>query len=108
MEKYDTYDESLSEKFSGLNLQNLNKSYKPYRDQNNNDNSNDDDDDDDKCTVTSYTSTIMNPQEVRAKVRKGILSRLKREHRRLKNKGENAMVTARNRDINDTIKLSLE
>ena len=101
-------EDNLTEDFLELNL---NKNFKPYRDPNNNktdENSNDFSDDDDNLTVASCTSTIMSANEVRAKVRKSLSDRLKKERRRIKNKGENAVITARNRDINDTIKLSLE
>jgi hypothetical protein len=90
---------------------NLNKNFRPYRDEKKDDEKKSDDDDDDyddNSTVGSCTSTVMSVNEVRARVRKSIYSRLKKERRRIKNKGENGVITARNRDINETIYLSLE
>ena len=90
---------------------NLNKNFRPYRDRNKTEEEgcdDDDEDDDDGYSVGSCTSTIMSANEVRSKVRKSIYSRMKKERRRLKNKGENSVITARNRDINETIQLSLE
>jgi hypothetical protein len=49
----------------------------------------------------------MDPSYVRSKVRKSLLQRMKKEQRRIRNKGESAMITQKNRDINDTIKTSL-
>ncbi len=97
-------EDTLNEDFLDINL---NKGYKPYRDKNNN-NEDDGSGNDDNYSVTSCASTVMSANEVRSKVRKSLLSKMKTEKRRLKNKGESAMITARNRDIKDTIYLSTE
>ena len=87
----------------------LNKKYRPYRDvndaQENQEDENDSDSDNYSCTTT--TSTIMDPNMVRNKVRKSLLAKMKTEKRRIRNKGESAMVTEKLREINDTIKSSL-
>ena len=99
-EEYDNFDE---------NIHTLNKQYRPYRDQNNNN----EDEEDENCSsdenfsITSATSTIMDPRLVRARVKRSLLKRQKAEKRRIRNKGESALITQRMRDINDTIKSSL-
>jgi hypothetical protein len=96
------------------NLHEINKKYVPYRDkqfglENQNEGGNDQNstDDDDGDNFTS-TSTIMDQQQVRAKVRRSLLSRLKKERRRLKNKGESSVITSRDRDIREDIKSYFE
>ncbi len=91
-------------------LHEINKKYVPYRDakeekagDHNSDTSSDDNDD--NFTVTS---TIMDPQMVRAKMRRSILGRLKKERRRIKNKGESSLITSRNRDIKENIQSYFE
>ena len=101
-------EDNLNEDFFDMNL---NKNFRPYRDEKKAEEKNSDAEDggdDDNSTVGSCTSTVMSVNEVRARVRKSIYSRLKKERRRIKNKGENGVITARNRDINETIYLSLE
>ena len=45
----------------------------------------------------------MDPRLVRAKVQKSILQRMKKEKRRIRNKGESALNTAKMREINEDI-----
>ena len=100
--------EELDDKFDE-NLHFSNKEFKAFRDMNNNDDnsdSQDDEDNDDNYSVAA--STIMDPKLVRAKVQKSLLQKMKKEKRRIRNKGESALVTAKMRDINDTIKSSLK
>lgn len=105
-EKYDKFNEEIA-------YHELNKKYSAFRDVNNNDDDDDADskddgeDDDVNSVATSTASTIMDPSYVRSKVRKSLLQRMKKEKRRIRNKGESAMVTQQLRDINDTIKTSL-
>ena len=101
-EESETYD-----KFED-NMHYLNKKYRPYRDATEaQDNENDSDDNSDTYSCTTTTSTIMDPNLVRAKVRKSLLAKMKTEKRRIRNKGESALVTEKMREINDTIKCSL-
>lgn len=99
-EEYDKFDEM-----------NMNKQFRPYRDvvekETGSGDEQDSDDDDDMRSTTSVTSTIMDPKLVRSKVKKSLLSRMKAEKRRIRNKGESALVTEKVREINDTIKSSL-
>ncbi len=87
----------------------LNKQFRPYRDQKPDDDeeSESGSENEDNCSVTSYTSTIMDPKMVRSKVKQSLLKRMKAEKRRIRNKGESAMVTNRIREVNDTIKSSM-
>ena len=75
------------------------------------DKSDDDDGDDDDArsqgSVCTTTSTIMELDYVRSKVRKSLLSKMKAEKRRIKKKGESSLVTQQARDLNDTIKSSM-
>ena len=82
-----------------------NKAFRPFRDVGESPEENSDDDDNYSATTT--TSTIMDPQMVRSKVKKSILATLKKERRRIRNKGESALITERNREVNDTIKSSM-
>jgi hypothetical protein len=77
-----------------------NRMYRPYRDEI----ANNSDDDEDNCSVTTTTSTIIDPQIVRSKVTKALQKRIKTERRRIRNKGETAMVTAQKREVSDAIK----
>ncbi len=89
-------------------LHDINKKYVPYRDANPNgvnEEVEEDTDTDDNCTVAS---TIMDPHMVRAKMRKSILGRLKKERRRIKNKGESSVITSRDRDIRENIQSYFE
>ena len=98
-ELYDKFDE---------NLHLSNKQYRAYRDQKEGENvSSEEDDDDDRLSCSTTTSTIMDPKTVRGKCRKGILKKIKTERRRIRNKGESALVTEKNREINDDIKASI-
>jgi hypothetical protein len=95
-EEYDKFDDTM-----------LNKQYRPYRDPNaqGEDGENgSEDDDDDGLSVGSCTSTIMDPKMVRSKVKQSLLRKMKTEKRRIRNKGESALVTDRNREVNDEIK----
>lgn len=103
----DAVDE-LDDKFDE-NLHLSNKAFKPYRnpiiDEEGNDNDTDSDDDD---QYSIAASTIMDPKLVRARVQKSLLQRMKKEKRRIRNKGESALTTAKMRDINDDIKSCLK
>lgn len=101
------YLDELNDKFD-VNLHLTNKQFKAYRDLavgEEQDEEQDSDSDNYSCTTT--TSTIMDPHMVRAKVRKGLLKKIKTEKRRIRNKGESSLVTQKNREINDTIKSSM-
>lgn len=50
----------------------------------------------------------MDPRLVRAKVQKSILQRMKKEKRRIRNKGESALNTAKMREINEDIEANLK
>ena len=95
----ETYDQ-----FDMNDLKMENKSFRPFRDAGS---SEEDSDQDDNYSATTTTSTIMDPQMVRSKVKKSILATMKKERRRIRNKGESALITERNRDVTDTIKSSL-
>lgn len=101
----DAVDQELYDKFDE-NLHISNKQFRPYRDQANESDDEQNDSDDD-CSVTTTTSTIMDPHQVRAKVKKGLLKKIKTERRRIRNKGESALVTEKNREITDNIKASM-
>jgi RIO kinase 2 len=96
-EEYDKFDDSI-----------LNKQYRPYRDQKQDDDEESgSEEDEDNYSMTSCTSTIMDPKMVRSKVKQSLLRKMKTEKRRIRNKGESAIVTDRIRAVNDTIKSSL-
>jgi hypothetical protein len=98
-ESYDKFED---------NIHYLNKKYQPYRDlKEEKEEIGDDDSDSDNYSCTTTTSTIMDPGMVRSKVRKSLLAKMKTEKRRLRNKGESALCTEKLREINDTIKSSL-
>lgn len=98
-EAYDTFED---------NIHYLNKKYQPYRDpKDDKEDVEDNESDSDKYSCTTTTSTIMDPGMVRSKVRKSLLAKIKTEKRRLRNKGESALCTEKLREINDTIKSSL-
>ena len=100
LELYDKFDD---------NLHLDNKQFRAYRDKKEGEqaDSTDEDDDDDGHSCTTTTSTIMDARTVRGKVRKSILSKIKTERRRIRNKGESALITEKNREINDNIKASI-
>ena len=91
------------EKDELVDIENMNKNFKAFRD-NFEKTELKSEDDDDKGSVTSYTSTIMDPRYVRAKVKGTILKQHKQEQRRLRNKGEASVITNRDRDIRENIK----
>ena len=95
-EAYDQFD------INDLKLDN--KGLRPFRDAGS---SEEDSDQDDNYSATTTTSTIMDPQMVRSKVKKSILATMKKERRRIRNKGESALITERNREVTDTIKSSM-
>ena len=98
-EDYDKFDE---------NIHMMNKQFRPYRDKTEGEGYDDSaSDDDDNYSTTSMMSTIMDPKMVRSKVKHSLLKKMKQEKRRIRNKGESALVTERNREVNDTIKSSL-
>lgn len=102
VEDSETYD-----KFED-NIHYLNKKYQPYRDpKNDKEDGEENESDSDNYSCTTTTSTIMDPGMVRSKVRKSLLAKIKTEKRRLRNKGESALCTEKLREINDTIKSSL-
>ncbi len=98
-EAYDNFNEEAYHEF--------NKQFSAYRDVKKSANPDDEEASDEVASVTSTTSTIMDPSYVRSRVRKSLMHRIKTEKRRIRNKGESAMVTQQLRDINDTIKSSL-
>lgn len=99
-EEYDKFDD---------NIHYLNKKYRPFRDQNEDDEKgSDEEDSSDNYSCTTTTSTIMDPQQVRSKVRKSLLKKIKQEKRRIRNKGESSLLTQKNRENIDTIKASLD
>jgi len=95
------------EKDELVDIENMNKNFKAFRD-NFEKTELKSEDDDDKGSVTSYTSTIMDPRYVRAKVKGTILKQHKQEQRRLRNKGEASVITNRDRDIRENIKSYFE
>src|SRR5690606_33764549 len=99
-EEYDYFDEKLHA---------LNKQYRPYRDKiaQEEEGEERDEDYDDNFSTTSATSTIMDPKMVRAKMKQSLLKRMKQEKRRIRNKGESALATERQREAVDTIKSSM-
>ena len=103
----DAYADELIDKFED-DLHIDNKQFKPYRDVNLNDQQDERYDSDESDNVSVTTSTIMDPGQVRAKVQKALLKRIKTEKRRIRNKGESALMTHKMREINDTIKSSFD
>ena len=98
-ESYDKFED---------NVHYLNKKYQPYRDAKESfEKEEESDSDSDNYSCTTTTSTIMDPGMVRSRVRKSLLAKMKTEKRRLRNKGESALATEKVREINDTIKSSL-
>ena len=59
------------------------------------------DDEDDGRSIAA--STIMDPKLVRSKVQKSLQQRIKKEKRRIRNKGESAFLTQRNRENVESI-----
>ncbi len=85
-----------------------NKAYKPYRNPTlNEDECENETNSDDDGQYSVAASTIMDPKQVRARVQKSLLQKMKKEKRRIRNKGESALSTAKMRDINDTIQSCL-
>ena len=102
-ELYDRFDESMHL---------TNKQFKAFRDPKEDDkdglsSSDEEGEEDDAHSCTTTTSTIMDSSYVRSKVRKSLLSKMKTERRRIRNKGESALNTEKNRELNDNIKASI-
>lgn len=91
-----------------LKIHEFNKQFRPFRDQNDEELDDNYSNEDDNMTVTSVTSTIMDRKLVRARVRGSLLSKMKKEQRRIRNKGESAIKTELKRDAADTIKSYFE
>lgn len=105
-------EEELYDKFDE-NLHLSNKQFRAYRDKTeselvgSSEEDDNDDDDDDRNSCSTTTSTIMDARTVRNKCRKSVLKKIKAERRRIRNKGESALITDRNRENNDNIKASI-
>lgn len=95
------YTDELADQFdSDLCITN-NKAFKAFRDKP----IVKDEYDSDECDKVSVTtSTIMDPKQVRAKVRGSLLKKQKTEARRIRKSGESALKTATMRDIKEDIK----
>jgi len=100
-EEEEAYDDFHDKFYMG------NKKYGAYRDPVVSDENNNYGSDDDNFSMTSMTSTIMDPSYVRAKVRRSLAQRQKKERRRVRNKGETSLVTEKNRDFSENIKQSM-
>ena len=97
----------LADKFDE-NLHLSNKAFKPYRNPTlSEEECENESDDDDDGQYSVAASTIIDPQQVRARVQKSLLQCMKKEKRRIRNKGESALSTAKMREINDTIQSCL-
>lgn len=82
------------------NIFKLYKDFKPFRDKVANENY----DSDESDNMSIAASTIMDPKQVRAKVKGSLMRKQKAEARRIRKGGESALATSTNRLIKEDIK----